>query len=1010
MSAQPKTWTEASTVQAALIDRLSKPDLGWTHIPGDQLDRSPQQVLIEADVRQALIGLNPAIAEDPSRVDEILPKLRAILLGVTDDGLTSSNRALGQWLRGHVTHRFVGTDREVVVRLVDFREPRNNKCVVSDEATYVGADTRRYDIVLWVNGFPLVAGECKTAVQQGVSWLNAAQDVHGVYEHRTPGFFVPNVLSFATDGKELRYGAIGQPPEQWLAWSSTTDTIKAPSMGAMLRSAELLLDPRNVLEILNTYTFYSTRAEAEGTVVRKVIPRYAQVEAVEAIVARVRDPLRNQGLIWHHQGSGKTLLMAFAAAKLRREATGLDAPTIVVVLDRLDLFEQLVGEFRQAGVAVLTLAETREDLRRQLAEDTRGVIVTTIFRFADAGLLNERRNIVVLVDEAHRTQEGRLGLDMRAALPHANLIGLTGTPVSDKDRNTWQAFGDPSDPGGVLNHYSVERSIADGATLPVHVETRLVDYAIDAEQLDKAYAELAETDQLSDEDQETLARKAGTIGALLATPARVEAVAQDIVSHWRAKMAPLGLKAQVVVYDRALCVAYQDAISALLTDGEESTVVMTANTGKDADPPEWAAYDRDREAEASIKRRFRDVHDPLAFVIVTAKLLTGFDAPIEGVMYLDKPLRAHTLFQAIARTNRRWTNPVTGQEKLHGLVVDYVGLGTELAKALKVEDTGAGRSLPADVDTLYTEFASALSLALERFDGIDRGKADFATLMEAQERLPSGSAERDVFAREFVTAQGLFEFLWPATELRTYEPDYRWVAKVYQSVQPSGVADKLLWLRLGAKTQELIAAAVTGVTVDRSGLEEVVLDAGTVEAIQQLGLDFDDDTDRPGPPTADEVLDSLAKRLARRLAEKQHPVYESLARRLDDLRRARLVSAEASVEFLKQILELARELVAAERADADDRLDDLPLLSDPHKGALTQIFHEFKPDLTPEIVERVVDEVDTVVRQASFTGWQSSTPGDREVRRQLRVILKSQGLPVTGPLFDRAYAYVAQNY
>lgn len=281
--------------------------------------------------------------------------------------------------------------------------------------------------------------------------------------------------------------------------------------------------------------------------------------------------------------------------------------------------------------------------------------------------------------------------------------------------------------------------------------------------------------------------------------------------------------------------------------------------------------------------------------------------------------------------------------------------------------------------------------------------------MAAQERVPAGSGERDAFAREFVTAQGLFEFLWPATELRTYEPDYRWLAKVYQSVQPSGVADKLLWLRLGAKTQELIAAAVGDVTVDRTGLQEVVLDAGTVEAIQQLGLDFDD-LDRPKPPTADEVLDSLAQRLARRLREKRHPAYESLARRLDDLRRARLVSAEASVDFLKKILELARELVAAERADAEDRLDDLPLLPDPHKGALTQIFHEYKPDMTPDIVERVVDEVDTVVRQAAFTGWQSSTPGDREVRRQLRVSLKSQGLPVAGPLFDRAYAYVAQNY
>lgn len=1004
-------FTEKSTVQAALLDRLMKPDLGWQYIPASQLTRTPTQVLCEGDLRDALIGLNPVIADQSSRVDEVLPRIRAVLLAVQDDGLMASNRRMMEWLRGLTTYRFVGTDRDVPIRLIDFEHPGENNLVVSDEVVFVGADTRRYDVVLWVNGFPLVVGEAKTATHASVSWLNGAKDIHDCYEERTAAFFVPNVLSFATEGKELRYGAIRQPPEQWLTWSRTTEPITEPSLGQVLKTAALLLRPELILEILNTFSLYSTRAEAEGTVTRKVIPRYPQVEAVEAIVARVRDPRRNQGLIWHHQGSGKTLLMAFAAAKLRREATGLDAPTIVVVLDRLDLFDQLVGEFRSVGIAQFSLADSREDLRRQLARDTRGVIVTTIFRFADAGLLNTRRNIVVLVDEAHRTQEGRLGADMRAALPNANLIGLTGTPVSGEDRNTWAAFGDPGDPDGVLNHYSVERSIADGATLPVHVETRLVDYHINAEALDRAYAELADQEDLTDEEQAVLATKAGTVGALLGTPARVQAVAEDIVAHYRAKLAPLGLKAQVVVYDRALCVAYQDAISTLLTDGEESTVVMTANTGKDGDPDSWRIYDRTRSDEADVVRRFRDVHDPLKLLIVTAKLLTGFDAPIEGVMYLDKPLRAHTLFQAVARTNRRWTNPITGQEKLHGLVVDYVGLGNEIAKALQVGDTGGGRKLPVDVDTLYGELASAIATALGRFDGIDRAETGFATLRAAQDRLDTTEA-REAFAREFITAQGLFEFLWPATELRPYEADYRWLAKIYASVQPSDTADTLLWMRLGAKTTELIAAHIGDVTVDRTGLEEVVLDAGTVEAIQQLGFDFPEADERPGPPTAEEVLDSVAARLARKLAGKPHPVYESLARRLDDLRQAKLAEASASVEFLKRLLELAREVVQAERAEAEGQLDEYAesLLPDPNLGALTQIFLEFKPDATPEILERIVSDIDTIVRSVRFSGWQTSQPGDREVRKQLRLILTKYGLPMTGPLFDRAYAYVAQHY
>jgi type I restriction enzyme R subunit len=222
-----------------------------------------------------------------------------------------------------------------------------------------------------------------------------------------------------------------------------------------------------VLDILRSFTLYSSRATGAGAVRMKVIPRYPQVEAVAAIIARCRDPKKRQGLIWHHQGSGKTFAMAYAAAKLRHQ-TDMDAPTIVVVLDRIELIQQTTQEFTSVGIQSLKVAESKEDLRRLLRDDARGVIITTIYRFAEAGLLNDRANIVVMVDEAHRTQEGRLGLDMREALPNAKFIGLTGTPISTEDRNTWAMFGDDDDLDGALNHYSVERSIHDGATLPVH--------------------------------------------------------------------------------------------------------------------------------------------------------------------------------------------------------------------------------------------------------------------------------------------------------------------------------------------------------------------------------------------------------------------------------------------------------------------------------------------------------------------------------------------------------------
>lgn len=994
-----------TAVQSALVARLTQPDLGWRYFPSATLDRTVDSILVESEVVDALTRLNPAIAERPARVDEVMPRIRAVLLSVRDEGLMEANRRMLNWLRGQETIRYVGTEDYVPVHLLDFENVRANALVTSTEVTYrPGTDERRYDLVLWVNGIPLAVGETKTPVSSTTSWLNGAVDVHNAYEVKTPGFFVPNVLSFATEGKEFRYGSIRQPPEMWLPWSITTEDLPLPSLEAVVRSASLLLRPELLLDIVRTYTLYSRRSSTAGGHTIKVIPRYQQVEAVEAIVRRVRDPKRHQGLVWHHQGSGKTLLMAFAAARLRQQAD-LDAPTILVVLDRLDLIEQVSSEFTSVGIPSLRVAETKDDLRRLMREDARGVIVTTIFRFADAGLLNERSNIVVMVDEAHRTQEGQLGFDMREALPNAIFIGLTGTPISTDDRNTWATFGEPTDPGGVLNHYSVERSIADGATLPIHIEPRLVDFHIDHDAMDEAFHELADAEQLDEEQRGYLARRASRVDSLMKTPARIEAVCSDIVEHYRAKIAPLGLKAQVVALDRDLCARYLEVIRGLLRPGEEAEVVMT--TAKD-DPPAWSVFDRPRAAEIATRNRFLDAGDPLRFLIVTAKLLTGFDAPIEGVMYLDKPLRAHTLFQAVTRTNRRWTNPLTGQEKLHGLVVDYIGLGNELAKAVAVRDTGARRALPADVAGLVGVLRQAVDQALARFAGIDRQIAGFEQLMAAQERLATSEA-REAMAEEFLRCEGLFELLWPDTRLRSIQDDYRWLAKIYASIRPSVDANALLWHRLGEKTRSLIGEYISDVEITDVASEAIAIDAGTFEVLRQLEL-LDGGPDTGNAPTVDEVLYTLETRLRRKLAGSTvHPVWQALSEQLEALRKAHVAGAKGSVEFLKRLLEIAREVVEAERADADGRLDDFEVV-DPDKGALSQILEEYAPPGVPVVIRSVVEQIDAIVRPIRGTEWQDSQPGDREVRRQLRLVLRNNALPPSGELYDRAYAYIREHY
>ena len=290
-------------------------------------------------------------------------------------------------------------------------------------------------------------------------------------------------------------------------WGSTTDPWDLSGAERVLRSIDLLLSPVQVLSILRDFVLFDRPKIGSRAVLQKLIPRYPQVEGVEAIHQRVMDPTRRQGLIWHYQGTGKTLLMGFAALRLLNDPA-VGGPTVLIVLDRIDLVEQTVRQFQTAGLPRLRVAGTKEDLRRLLAEDARGIIVTTVFRFEGAGFLNDRENIIVLVDEAHRTQEGRLGHDLRTAIPNAQFFGLTGTPISDAERNTFQLFGDPNDPGWVLNRYSIERSITDGSSVPIHVKTRLVDFHIDKAALDEAFAAMADEERLTEEERELLADRA----------------------------------------------------------------------------------------------------------------------------------------------------------------------------------------------------------------------------------------------------------------------------------------------------------------------------------------------------------------------------------------------------------------------------------------------------------------------------------------------------------------------
>lgn len=986
------TFTEASTVEMLVRDllcggithhttvgpglawhRRKLAGLGWHYLAAADVPRFAHEVFVESWLRDALIRLNPEIADVPDRADEVLYKLRAIVLAVRSDGLIKANEELTTWLRGDRTMPFGPNNEHTTVRLIDFDELENNHYVVTNQFTFrAGPAERRADLVLLVNGLPLVLIEAKTPVRQAVSWLDGALQVHDEYERDVPELFAANVLSVATEGKELKYGSVRMPVNLWGPWRGNEDDIPG-TLASVKAAVNGLLQPAVLLDMLAHFTLYATDKQKRRI---KIVSRYQQYEAVNLIVQRVVAGRPRKGLIWHFQGSGKSLLMVFAAQKLRLQPS-LGNPTVLIVVDRIDLDTQISSTFHASDVPNLVKAETREDLQRLLMQDTRKIIITTIFKFAEVeGVLNDRPNIIVLVDEAHRTQEGDLGMKMRAALPNAFLFGLTGTPIKRRDHNTFYAFGAVEDPHGYMSRYGFEESIRDGATLPLHFEPRLVDLHIDKDAIDQAYQAL--TGELSDLDKDNLAKAASKMAVLVKVPSRVQQVCADIVKHYQDVVAPNGFKGMVVTFDQECCLLYKAQIDKLLPP-EASEIVISA-TGNDE---RFKPYARSRDEEEQLLDRFRDHNDPLDLLIVTAKLLTGFDAPILQAMYLDKPLRDHTLLQAICRTNRTY-----GERKQHGLIVDYLGVFDDVAKALEFDEAGF-RDVVGNIARLEDQLPEALQKCLAFFPGVDRSESGYEGLIAAQECIPNNDV-RDAFAAEYSVLERLWEAISPNPMLLAFEHDYRWLSQVYVSVQPTSGTGKLIWHVLGAKTIELIHRNVH-VTEIRDDLETLVLDADLLEAVMSSD-----------PKKKSKELEiKIIARLRRHMGI---PRFKKLSERLEALKDRHERGLLNSVEFLKELLSLARELVAAEQETPPEEDEDRG------KAALTELFQQVKNNSTPVMVERIVGDIDEIVRLVRFPGWQQTSAGEREVKKSLRKTLLKYQLHQDPELFERAYGYVRQYY
>lgn len=970
-------FNEDNTIEQMILSTLQ--GNGWKYIPAEELPRMYSDVLVEPMVKEALIRLNPEIAEDPSRADEVIYKLRTVILSVQPHNLVTQNEVFKKMIFEENSYPFGKDGRMVPIRFFGTMRKEElalNEYVVTNQWVYPQAEGgKRLDIVLLINGFPIAIGELKTPVRSAITWLDAAGDI-SAYEKSIPAMFVTNVFNFATEGKRYRYGSINMPINMWGPWHTATHKVEG-GLADVKISVEDMITPENVMDIFQFFTMFATDKKYRKY---KIICRYQQFEGANMIVSRVIAGYPKKGLIWHFQGSGKSLLMVFAAQKLRM-IPELKNPTVVIVDDRIDLETQITATFNASDIPNLTSAATKEELLSFFRGDMRKILITTIFKFGEvSGELNPRDNIIVMVDEAHRTQEGDLGEKMRIALPNAFFFGLTGTPINRIDKNTFATFGAEEDRTGYMSRYSFSDSIRDGATLPLHFEPVPVELHVDKEKLDREFEAMTDEAGLSTDEKNELSRRVN-MKAIMYNPARIRKVCEHIAKHFKEKIEPNGYKGQVVVYDRECCLMYKAVLDELLGE-EASTIVMDTNNDKE---DRYKKYRRDRDAEGKVLDTFRDPASPLKLVIVTAKLLTGFDAPILQAMYLDKPMKDHTLLQAICRTNRTYD-----QGKTHGLIVDYIGIFDDVARALDFDENSM-RKIITNIEEIKKQLPALLKKCLSYFMGVDRTVEGWEGLMAAQECLPTNK-EKDAFAADYRVLNRAWDALSPDSFLNAYKTDYQWLSRVYESVKPTDGRGGLIWASLGAKTIELVHQNLTVGEADED-MEILAMDADLIDDFLEKQKDL--------KKTTKKVEINLVAKI---MNHTKDPKFIKLGEKLETLREKHEQGLLTSIEFLKLLLELAKEAAQAEKEIVPEQEVDKGI------AALTELFNGLKNRNTPVIVERIVADIDSIVKIVRFDGWQSTTAGKQEVKKALRSVVWIKYKIKDKDVFDKAYNYIEQYY
>jgi type I restriction enzyme R subunit len=911
------------------------PDIAPGELAAERKDYG--QVLLEDRLRQSLARLNPRLPGEA--LDDAFRKV----LRIGGSTAEARNRAFHRMLVDGVTVEYRRPDGSIAgaqVRPVDFAQADENDWLAVNQYTVSeNKHTRRPDVVLFVNGLPLVLMELKNAADENAS-IHAAYNQIQTYKAELPTLFDYNALVVISDGTEARVGTLTAGREWFKPWRTIAGETLAPaSMPEIQVMIDGAFEKRRLLDLVGNFLVFEDEG---GGKVGKKMAGYHQFHAVRVAVEEtlraapgLRDAAmgryetrrpggesgdRRIGVVWHTQGSGKSLTMAFYAGRVIREPA-MANPTIVVLTDRNDLDDQLFGTFSRCQDLLRqppAQAENRTDLRAKLAVEAGGVVFTTIQKFLpeEKGdrhpVLSDRRNIVVIADEAHRSQYDFIdgfARHMRDALPNASFIGFTGTPIELTDKNTRAVFGD------YISVYDIQRAVEDKATVPIYYESRLAKLALDEKErprIDPDFEEATEGEEV--EKREKLKSKWAQLEAVVGSDKRVKLVAHDLVDHFEKRLETMEGKAMVVCMSRRICVELYKAITVLQPrwhhndDGKGAVKVVM--TGSASDPVNWQQHIRNKPRREALANRFRDAKDPFRIVLVRDMWLTGFDAPSLHTMYVDKPMRGHGLMQAIARVNRVF------RDKPGGLVVDYLGLAQELKAALATytESGGTGKTA-IDQKEAVAAMLEKYEVCCGLFHGFDHSKWISGTPQQRLSLLPAAQehvlAQKDGKARLLAAVRDLsltFALAVPHEEALRIRDDVAFFQAV-RAVLAKGSPE-------GAKTQEELDLAVRQI-VSRAVASEGVVDIFAAAGLKKPDISILSDqflSEVKGMPQRNLAVELLQKLLHGeiRLRRKKNVVQaKSFADMLEQTIRRYQNRAIEAAQVIEELIGLAKDMRAA---------------------------------------------------------------------------------------------------